>query len=115
MLDVARGERTMKKKRSPIDKFLSLTDAEKDAEVAKFDREIPLSETRALNAGERKQWRRVKRALGRPVVGEGAQQVAVTLERKLLRRVDEYAKQHKLKRSQLIAEGLQLILARKAG
>jgi hypothetical protein len=104
-----------KRKRSPIDKFIALSDAQKDAAVADLERGIPFSKTRPLNTQERKLWRRVKRELGRPIVGEGARQVAVTLERGLLREADQYAKRHKLKRSHMIAEGLRLILARKAG
>jgi len=101
-----------KKKMSPIEKFLALSDAEKDAEVAQFDREIPLSETRPLNAAERKLWRRVKRRLGRPKVGQGAKMVAVSIERGLLQRADRYAKRHAMKRAELIAAGLKLVLAR---
>jgi hypothetical protein len=100
------------KKPTPIERFLSLSDAEKDAEVAQFEREIPLSESRPLNAAERKQWRRVKRRLGRPKVGQGAKMVAVSIERGLLQRADRYAKRHAMKRAELIAAGLKLVLAK---
>ena len=60
-----------KRKMTPIEKFLALTDAQKDAEVAEYDRGSPLK-TRPLNAAERKQWRRIKRKMGRPVIGKGA-------------------------------------------
>jgi hypothetical protein len=53
--------------------------------------------------------------MGRPVVGQGAKTIAVTIERGLLARADRYAKQHDLKRAELIAHGLQLVLKRKAG
>ena len=99
-------------KKTPIEKFLALSDAEKDAQTARFDAgEIPLSQSRPLNTAERKQWRRIKRKMGRPVVGEGAKIVAVTIEGGLLRRADEYAKTHHLKRAQMIAEGLELLMA----
>ena len=104
-----------KKNLTPIGRFLSRTDAEKDAEVAEFDKGIDLSEWRPLNASERKLWRKVKRNLGRPPVGQGAKVVAVTIERGLLKRVDQYAKQHAVKRAEMIAEGLRLILERKTG
>jgi hypothetical protein len=61
------------KEKTPIEKFLALGDAEKDAEVARFDSgEIPLSQSRSLNASERKLWKRIKRGLGRPKIGLGA-------------------------------------------
>ena len=100
------------KKPTPIERFLALSDAEKDAEVAQFEREIPLSESRPLNVAERKLWRRVKRRLGRPKVGQGAKMVAVSIERGLLQRADRYAKRHAMKRAELIAAGLKLVLAR---
>jgi hypothetical protein len=103
-----------KKKPTPIERFLALSDAQRDAEVAKFDKGIDLSEWRPLNPVERKQWRRVKRKLGRPKVGQGAKMVAVSIERGLLLRADRYAKRHAMKRAELIAEGLRLVLA-KAG
>lgn len=53
-----------------------------------------------------------KAKMGRPVVGEGAKIVPVSIERGLLRQVDRYAKRHKLKRSQLVAEGLKMLLAK---
>lgn len=104
-----------KRKVTPIERFLALTDAQKDAEVARYERDIPLSESRPLNAAERKQWRRIKRKMGRPIVGKGAKTIAVTVERGLLKRADQYAKQHALKRAQLIAQALEMVLNRKAG
>src|SRR5277367_6449745 len=104
-----KGEEPMKKQKTPIEKFLSLSDAQKDAYVARFDREIPLSETRPLNHKERKLWRAAKKKMGRPVVGQGAKTIAVTMERGLLRRVDRYARRHDLKRAQIIAQGIEMI------
>ena len=103
----------MAKKLSPIEKFLALSDAEKDAEVAPFEQEVPKSSRRALNSAERKQWQRVKRKLGRPSVGQGAKLVAVTIEKGLLKEADRYAKEHDLKRSEMIAQGLRLVMTKK--
>jgi hypothetical protein len=55
-----------------------------------------------------------KAKMGRPVVGEGAKIVPVSIERGLLRQVDTFAKRHKVKRSQLVAEGLKMVMARRA-
>lgn len=53
-----------------------------------------------------------KAKMGRPTIGEGAKIVPVSIERGLLRQVDRFAKRHKLKRSQLVAEGLKILLAK---
>jgi hypothetical protein len=108
----------MKTKLTPIERFLALSDAEKDAEVAEFEKYpegYPLSKTRPLNAAEQKQWKRIKRKMGRPVVGKGSKMVAVSMELGLLKRVDRYAKAHSMKRAEMIAQGLRLILDRKTG
>jgi len=106
----------MKKKAlSPIERFLALSDAEKDAEVAEFENGTDPKDWRPLNAAERKLWARVKRKMGRPRVGKGAKTVAVSMEIGLLKRVDRYAKAHAMKRAEMIAEGLKIILERKTG
>ena len=53
-----------------------------------------------------------KAKMGRPVIGEGAKIVPVSIERGLLRQVDRFAKRHKLKRSQLVAKGLKMLLTK---
>jgi hypothetical protein len=73
----------------PVERFMALSDEEKAAELAPFEREEPpLSESRPLNPAERKIWNR---------------------------QVDAFAKRHKLKRSQMVAEGLRLLMRRRAG
>ena len=105
------------KKKSPVERFLALSDAQKDAEVAQFDRgEVPLSRSRPLTPTERKSWNRIRRGLGRPRIGQGAAIVPISIERGLLQEVDAYARANHLKRSQMVAEGLRLIMRnRKAG
>ncbi len=51
-----------------------------------------------------------RKKVGRPLIGEGSKPIAVTIEAGLLRRVDEYAKAHGFKRTQLIARGLRMIV-----
>jgi metal-responsive CopG/Arc/MetJ family transcriptional regulator len=48
--------------------------------------------------------------MGRPKVGAGAKIVPISIERGLLKRADAFAKRHRLKRSQMIAQGLQLLM-----
>jgi metal-responsive CopG/Arc/MetJ family transcriptional regulator len=52
----------------------------------------------------------------RPVgrVDKGAKIVPVSIERGLLKEADLFAKRHKLKRSQIVAQGLRLVM-QKAG
>jgi hypothetical protein len=97
---------------SPIDRFISLTDAQKDAEVAPFEKGTGPKDWRPLTAAQRRQWTRIKRKAGRPMVGKGAKIVPVSIERGLLKQVDSFAKQHKLKRSQMVAQGLRLVMKR---
>jgi hypothetical protein len=52
----------MKKKQSEYEWFMALSDAEKDREVAKYDREMSLDEFKSLTTGMRQQHRRAKRA-----------------------------------------------------
>ena len=98
-----------------IEEFLTPSDAEKECVWASYNREIPFSETRPLNAAERAQWARIKRKAGRPRTGEGAEPVNVTVERGLLRRADAYAKANGMTRSQLVAQGLAAVLGPATG
>jgi hypothetical protein len=106
------------KKKDAIEEFLALSNAQKEAEYAKLDRE-DIGRTRPLNAAERKQWARIKgkmRRRGRPVLGKGATTVPLSIERDLLKQTDTFAKAKGLKRSQLIAMALRSILGKsKAG
>jgi hypothetical protein len=109
------GEIIKSKKRTPIEKFLALSDAQRDAEVARFDSgEVPLSQSRPLNASDRKLWKQIKRGLGRPKIGRGAAIVPISIERGLLDEVDAFARAHRLKRSQMVVEGLRLVMRRRA-
>lgn len=104
----------MKKRKlpSPIEQFIALPDAQKDAEVAAFEKGIDPTDWHPLTPTQRKQWARIQRKGGRPKVGKGAKIVPVSIERELLKQVDSFAKRHKLKRSQMVAEGLRLIMKR---
>jgi len=101
-------------RKTPIEKFLALSDAQKEAEIAPYEKQNVKS--RALTPSERKFWGSVKRKLGRPRIGQGAAIVPVSIERGLLQKVDAYARANHLKRSQMVAEGLRLVMrSRKAG
>ncbi len=128
-----------KKKITEYERFIALTDAEKDAEVAIYDKfphgfpfgkplrksdkaldRLARARARAVAAGKVPPADRVPAAgpssigPGRPMVGKGAKIVPVSIERGLLKKADSYARRHKLKRSQMVAKGLRLVMA-KAG
>jgi hypothetical protein len=90
--------------------FDALSAEEKEKVWNYYDRKIPLSETRPLNAAERATFNRVRRKAGRPRIGQGAKVVAVTLEKGLLKRVDAYAKRHDMKRAEMITKGLKIVM-----
>ena len=115
---VGAGDDDMKKakKKTPIERFLALSDAEKAAEVAPFEsedlgRRLP---GRALTPAERKQWKAVNRGLGRPRIGQGAAIVPISIERGLLQKADAFARANHMKRSQMVAEGLRLVMRKRA-
>ncbi len=94
---------------------MALSDAEKDAEVAVFDKPIPIGPDGLpglpLRPADRAMERRA-RAAGRPMIGKGAKIVPVSIERGLLKKADAFAKRHKLKRSEMVAKGLLLVMAK---
>jgi len=106
------GRPKVGKSPSPIEGFIALPDAQKDAEVAEFEKGIDPKDWHPLTPVQRRQWARIQSKGGRPKVGKGAKIVPVSIERDLLKQVDSFAKRHKLKRSQMVAEGLRLIMKR---
>ena len=55
-----------------------------------------------------------RKARGRPMIGKGAKIVPVSVERELLTQADAFAQRHKLKRSEMVAQGLRLVMASQA-
>lgn len=82
------------------------------AATAQFNREFIIDESREQTADERAQWQRAKRKRGRPKQGQGVRIISVSIERGLLERADRLARRLKLRRTQLIAAGLQAVLER---
>lgn len=91
-------------------RYGKMTAEELDAEVARFDREIPQSQMKPLTRAQREVLKRARRKGGRPRIGQGARGVLITAERGLLNRADLYARTKGLSRSKLIARGLKSIL-----
>jgi hypothetical protein len=109
---MAKTKQTAAKKPGKIDQYLARPKAEREAELATFDRGFSPSELTPLTPAQRASWARAKtRKPGRPVVGQGAKRVPVTIEGGLLAEADAYAKRHGVKRTQLVAAGLRLAMA----
>jgi hypothetical protein len=87
-----------------------MTRAEFDAEVARFDRPIPLRETRAMTPAERRQWQRAKRRPGRPRRGKGTRVISLSVEQTLLEKADRAAKRAGISRAALFEMGLHAVL-----
>lgn len=98
------------RKQSEYERFLALTDAQKNAEVAAFDRE-DLAPGQPISPTERRRFKAwQKKALGRPRIGEGFRRWNVSLEKSIAREADAYAKKHGKTRSGLIVEAIKTYL-----
>ena len=97
--------------------FESLSEADKAKITGYYETHPNPRGIRPLNARERALVKAERAAdrkrIGRPVVGEGCRMIAVSIEIGLLREVNAYAKKHKIKRTQLIAQGLRTVMAHK--
>lgn len=95
-----------------------LTDEQKE-KVYQECEGLRLEDTRPLTPQERSRFERAigrsgQRGRGRPKIGHGARRISVTVEKHLLGRADQFAKQHGLSRAEVIARGLELALCRSA-
>ena len=111
----------MANKKSVIEEFIALPDSEKERIFQEIEAESPesrLARSRPLNAKERRQWQRfqarAKARMGRPKIGQGAKTISLTVEKRLLKEADAYAKKHGISRAQLVAQGLRAILGKAA-
>ncbi len=91
-------------------KYSEMTADELARATAEFDREFAGTRTRPLAQRERTQHARTRRR-GRPRLGLGSEKIRVSVERGLLSRADAFARKHKMSRSELIAKGLNAIMA----
>ena len=98
------------KKTSAYQKFMELSDAEKDAVVAKFDAPTDLARTKPQTAESKALHAAARRKAGRPVVGRGATVVAISVERSLLEKIDTYARAHGMTRAAMLAMGAKQLM-----
>ena len=90
-------------------RYSEMTTSELRKATQEFDREWtgPGLPGKPLTAVDRD-----RKARGRPMVGKGAKIVPVSIERELLTQADAFAQRHKLKRSEMVAKGLRLVMAK---
>ena len=101
----------MRKKPSEYERFMALSDREKDAEVAKYDREELGLPGKPLSREDRALLERAARKPGHLKAGQGTQRVLVTIERGLLKEADSTATKMHISRSELVARGLRAAIA----
>jgi hypothetical protein len=99
-------------KPSMIDAFLKLPDEEKERQWKEFDKEFIADTFKPLTPAQRALWERAKRR-GRPIVGQGAKVISLSVERQLLKQADARAKALGISRAELVAQGLRAVLAKK--
>jgi len=89
--------------------FSEMTTSKLRQATREYDREYtgPGLPGKPLTAADRALHRKAR---GRPIVGKGAKIVPVSIERDLLAKADAFAQQHKLKRSEMVARGLKLVM-----
>jgi len=100
--------------------FEALPDSEKERIYQEIDSKTSaqlLAKSKPLTPRQRAKWNRAKKNLGgRPKLGkEGTSIVSVTVEKRLLREVDAYAKLHGMKRSELVSVGLVRMIRTSTG
>jgi hypothetical protein len=93
------------------EKFDAMTTRQREKVIAEIEAESPqqrLARSRPMNARERERWDRVKKHMGRPKLGkDGTKIVSVTVEKSLLKQVDNFAKSQGMKRSELFARSVR--------
>lgn len=87
--------------------------AAKPADTAQVE-DLDFEDTRPLTPKMAAAWDRAKRGRGRPRIGEGAEKVLISMEKRLLLVTDALAKRHGLDRSKLIALAIRQMLEREA-
>jgi hypothetical protein len=101
----------MARKKSPIETFIALPDAEKDRIASRYDKEFNPDEFHPLTPAQKKLWEKAKnRRPGRPTVGKGVQVISLSVERTLLKKADALAKRRGVSRAKVMAEGLEMLL-----
>jgi hypothetical protein len=78
--------------------------------TAPYGQEMAVKKFGPMGVGARKRWERARRKPGRPRRGKGAKVISVSVERELLSRSDELARNLRISRASLIERGLKAVL-----
>ena len=92
--------------------FMAMDAKQLAGATAEFNEEFAVDKSRPLTGDEEQQWGKAKRKRGRPTVGKGVKVISVSLEKDLLARATRLAEKLGISRAQLIARGLQGLLAK---
>jgi hypothetical protein len=94
-------------------RYSEMTTAQLRRATREYDRQYtgPGLPGKPLTAADRALHRKAR---GRPMVGKGAKIVPVSIERGLLAQADAFAQRNKLKRSEMVAQGLRLVMVGQA-
>jgi len=76
--------------------------------------DLDYSDTKRLTPGMAAAWDGAKRGRGRPRIGDGAEKVLISMERRLLLVTDALARRKGLDRSKLVALAIRQMLEREA-
>ena len=93
--------------------FDQLSPEEKEAIFRDCERLGP-EDGALLTAEDRRCHRRAGLPVGRPRIGQGAKRINITMEKRLLKSADEFARRRGLTRAGLIAESVRAYLAKAA-
>ena len=91
-----------------------MTDAEREADVAKYDKGVDLAETRPLSASERARWERAKAAVPRQRAPDELARILIALDPKLLAKAHARARKQGKTLSALISDMLRDAVRRPA-
>lgn len=97
---------TRKTKSRRTKPYWEMNTAELAAATREFDKE-DLRPDQPLTGNMLRDYRRAKAKRGRPRIGSGSKAITITVEKKLLGRIDKTAKKQGVTRSQFIARALQ--------
>jgi hypothetical protein len=91
--------------------YWEMTAAELAKATAEFNHEGTILQSSPLNRKMRNRWAKAGKR-GRPRMGKGSKRVLISMEMGLLQRADKLARLRGVGRSELIAEGLETLLAK---
>ncbi|HTQ39150.1 MAG TPA: hypothetical protein VMJ32_08975 [Pirellulales bacterium] len=102
--------KTQKAKHTRRKSSHDMTVAELEQAAAPFEKEFIAEKTRRPNLAQQRLWKKAKRKMGRPKVGAGVQVISVSVEKGLLKQVDNLAKRLRISRARLISDGLKNVI-----